>query len=126
MGKHKGITYLQMIMKACRDIGRLVGKTEHWNSFAFIRQDLFGFIDAIALGKKETVALQSTDMSKRWPHINDIFKNPNAKRWLQCGNKIEVWCWRKIIVGKYKNGKTRKQWTPQIDHITIEDFKCPT
>jgi hypothetical protein len=123
--KRSGVSYLQMTMKVCREAKRSIWKTEIWNSYAHIRQDLFGFIDAVALDipQKKIVAIQSTNMSGRWPHINKILGNPDAKLWLQCGGMIEVWCWRQLIAGKRKNGNDILKWTPQIDYITVENFK---
>jgi hypothetical protein len=35
----------QLSLKKLREEGYTVAVVEHWNSFARIRQDLFGFID---------------------------------------------------------------------------------
>ena len=39
----------QLSLKKLREEGYTVAVVEHWNSFARIRQDLFGFIDLLAL-----------------------------------------------------------------------------
>ena len=43
----------QLSLKKLREEGYIVAVVEHWNSFARIRQDLFGFIDLLALKGKE-------------------------------------------------------------------------
>ena len=50
----------QLSIKYLKDQGYTVAIVEHWNAFARIRQDLFGFIDIIALKGNETLAVQTT------------------------------------------------------------------
>lgn len=71
-------------------LGYQVGKTEHWNHFANIRQDLFGCIDLIALcSGKPILAMQVTDItsvSKRMAKAQAI-----AQSWVLTGNQFEIW-----------------------------------
>lgn len=71
-------------------LGYTVGKTEHWNHFAKIRQDLFGSIDAIAMRSfTPLLALQVTDItsvSKRMAKAREM-----AWLWVLTGNRFQVW-----------------------------------
>ena len=50
----------QRSLKHMRSIGYTAAITEHWNNYAHIRQDLFGFVDILAIGPQGTVAVQTT------------------------------------------------------------------
>ena len=77
---------------------------ERWNSFARIRQDLFGFCDIVSLEAKIT-AIQVTSGTNVAARVNKIFDEPRARAWLAAGGLIEVHGWRKTG----KAGK-RKLW----------------
>ena len=81
---------------------------ERWNQWAKIRQDLYGFIDVVAIKPDENgvLAVQCTSdahVAERTTKINGL---PAAQVWLKAGNRIVVWGWGK----KGKAGK-RKLWT---------------
>jgi hypothetical protein len=52
--------------------GGLVGITEKWNAFAKIRQDLFGFIDILAVNRHGTIGVQTTTGSNMQARIAKI------------------------------------------------------
>ena len=54
------MTPTQRSLAYLRNEGYLVAIVEHWNPFARIRQDLFGFIDLLAIRRDETLAVQVT------------------------------------------------------------------
>ena len=85
---------------------------ERWNSFARIRQDLFGFCDIVALEAK-IVAIQVTSGDHVAHRVNKIFDEPLAKSWLEAGGLIEVHGWRKTG----KAGK-RKLWS--LRRVAVE------
>lgn len=76
--------------------------TERWNPFAKVRQDLFGFIDVIAVTNGVTVGIQTTTYANRLARVKKIIHEVNvaAYRWLQAGNEIHVVSWKKIKDGK--------------------------
>lgn len=88
-------------MKLLRDEGYLVAKVEHWNAYARVRHDLFGFLDLLALkdGKKGCVGVQTTTASNLGKRIEKAMKLPALKLWLGAGNHVEFHGWRKK--GKY-------------------------
>jgi len=111
-------------MKVCRDeLNRVCGKTEHWNPHVppvGVRQDLFGFIDVIAISSIEgIIAIQCTGPSGHADHKRKILENRYAPAWLQSGGKIELWSWRKL---KVKRGGKQATWQPRVEPITIDYF----
>ena len=110
-------------MRECRSRGYICDKTERWNAFAgpFGRhEDLFGFIDLIALDPKQgIIAIQSTGPHGHAKHRKDILVNAYALEWLKCGGVIEIWSWRKLK--KHRGGKGRF-WSPRIEPITKDMF----
>src|SRR3972149_4666140 len=142
----KGLSYLQMTLRACREMGRVVDKTEYFNPYGGIRikgkptgvrVDVFNFIDALALGITKTlhdepnrsggkggieigiIAIQSCGPSGHAAHKKKILENEYALRWLQCGGYIEIWSWRKLL--KERGGKLRT-WTPRIEQISLDQM----
>lgn len=103
----------------CRKRGWTAQVVEQTIPRTFIKRDLFGVIDIIALTPQgQTIGIQATgdnagDMARR---ERKIIAEPRAKLWLECGNLLEVWGW-----GKRGRGK-RKLWTLRIEPIAIEMF----
>lgn len=70
---------------------------ERWNQFAKVRQDLFGFIDLLAMRDGVLLAIQATS-GNGGHHANRLAKamaEPRLKEWLATGARFEVWSWRK-------------------------------
>ena len=98
----KGTSPTQRTLKRLRELGYLVQVVEHWNPHARIRQDLFGFIDVLAVREGEVLAVQACaggDASKRARKIAD-HANVSAVR--KAGIRIEVHAWRKLASGRYE------------------------
>lgn len=73
----------------------LVEVTEHWNSHARIRQDLFGFIDVIAIRPDETLAVQTTSAANVSSRVRKIADHPNIGFVREAGWRIVVHGWAK-------------------------------
>lgn len=86
---------LQRSLKKLRDEGWMVAKTEHWNAFSRTRQDLFGFIDLLALRGHNTLALQVTSGSNSSAREQKIRGLAQAGIWLAAGNRIVIHAWAK-------------------------------
>ena len=54
-----GISPTSRTLKYLRTQGWEAGIVEKFNPYAHVRQDLFGFIDIIALGEKKIIGVQS-------------------------------------------------------------------
>ncbi len=86
--------------------GYLVAIVERWNMYARVRQDLFGFIDLLALKGDETLAVQTTSGSNVSARIAKIRATQASAIWLESpSRKIVVHGWR--LCGP--RGK-RKKW----------------
>ena len=94
------MTPTQRSLAYLRDEGYLVAIVEHWNPFARIRQDLFGFIDLLAIRRNETLAVQVTasGVSSR---VKKIEASPHLGRVREAGWRLHVHGWRKNSKGKY-------------------------
>jgi hypothetical protein len=98
----KGTSPTQRSLKRLREQGYLVQVVEHWNAHARIRQDLFGFIDVLAVREGEILGVQAcsgTDAAKR---VRKIADHPNVGMVRKAGIRIEVWAWRKLASGRYE------------------------
>ena len=84
----------------CRDRELTAQVTERWNPFAKIRQDLFGFIDMVALGSGSILAIQATS-TRVAERVDKIYAEPRARDWLESGGLIEVHGWSKRANGRY-------------------------
>ena len=83
--------------------------TERWNAFAKIRQDLFGFIDIVALGNFSILGIQCTSGDHVAERVAKIKGLKEAVDWKLNTGRILVVGWRKVGA----RGK-RKTWEPRI------------
>jgi hypothetical protein len=90
----------------------LVEKTENWNSFAYRHNDLFGFVDFLAVSPEHgTLALQVTSFSNRAARKKKILEHKDeVEILLQAGWRIAVLSWK----------KKGRSWTPDLLEITHE------
>ena len=91
----------QRSLKYMREKGHLCWITEHWNSFARIRQDLFGFIDVLCLGENEIIGVQTTSYSNISARVKKIQEHENVAAVRKAGIKIVVHGWKKDKSGKW-------------------------
>ncbi len=98
----------QRSLKLLRDEGYTAQVVEKFNMFAHVRQDLFNFIDIVAIRKdvKGVLGIQTTVQAAGANHMKKIKATTTYKTWLAGGNQIELHCWAK----RGKAGK-RKLWT---------------
>jgi len=94
------LTPTQRTLAYLREEGYLCAIVEKWNPHARIRQDLFGFIDILAIKRDETLAIQATASG-----VSDRLKKIMASELLpkvrEAGWKIQIWGWRKSAKGTY-------------------------
>ena len=99
----------QLSLKKLRDEGYTVAIVEHWNAFARIRQDLFGFIDILALKDKEVLAIQTTTASNM------------SARATKIGNSEYVGAVRKVGWGIHIHGwhqDDKKKWHCKVKDVS--------
>jgi hypothetical protein len=90
-----------------RDEGWIAAVVEHWNQYAKIRQDLFGFADIIAFNQSDVLLVQCTDGSSVSKRVDKVRASDMAKVWAEGPCRyLEVWGWAQ----RGARGK-RKTWT---------------
>lgn len=117
-----GLSPTQRTLKEMRQQGRLCGIVERFNAHVGphgIRQDLFGFIDIIALDPKQgVVAIQSCGQDYSG-HVKKLTEDRNDAlyEWLNHA-PCELWAWRKV---KLKRGGKAMRWKPRIADVVLQD-----
>lgn len=104
----------QRTLKYFRTLGYTCAITEHWNKFAHIRQDLFGFCDIVAIKENETICIQATSGSHVAGRVSKIESHKNYKIVKSAGWKILVIGWRKL---KVERGKAKTIWAEKIEYL---------
>jgi hypothetical protein len=99
----------QLSLKKLREEGYTCWITEHWNSYARIRQDLFGFIDILALKGKETLAVQTTTATNMSARVKKIGDHENVGPVREAGWTIHVHGWHQ---------DDKKKWHCKIKDVS--------
>lgn len=89
-----------------KEQGYLVANVEKWNAFTKTRHDLYGCIDILAIGNKETVAIQTTSKNNMSSRIRKIEDSEVLTVMLESN-------WRVVVEGWYK---VKNRWT-------VKDFE---
>ena len=101
----KKISYTQLTLKRLRKNGIKAAVIEKWNQNVRrgdggfgIRQDLFGWIDIIALDPtRGIIGIQSTSAGALSAHLSKMLntKSEEIVLWSRCRGITEIWAWRK-------------------------------
>lgn len=106
----------QRSLALLRKQGYRVAITEHWNSFVKRRQDLFGFIDLMAIGNP-MLAIQTTSGTNVSARVAKIQESDAAREWIEAGHRIIVHGWAK----RGPRGAV-KRWECREVEITADMF----
>ena len=119
------MTPTQRTLAWLRQQGYTVAVVEHWNSFINRRQDLWNFGDLLAFKPGEPVLIvQATSGSHTSSRVHKIVANEHAKRWIECGNRIQVVGWRPLTAYKKDGTKAKRpRWAEKVVEIELEHFK---
>jgi hypothetical protein len=99
---------MERSLKWLREHGYQAAKTEHWNHYAKTRQDLFGFIDVLAVNDRHLLAIQVCDDTHHAEHRKKILALPVARQ-LVYHMDIELWSWGLRLTGATrKDGKLNR------------------
>lgn len=74
----------------------LVVVVEHWDSFARIRRDLWGFVDVLAVGPGGVLAVQTTSAANVSARVSKIADHPNVAAVREAGIAIHVHGWKLV------------------------------
>jgi len=81
--------------------GYLVAITERWNPHARVRQDLFGFIDMLAVKEGEILGVQTTSRSNMSARARKIAEHENVAAVRKAGMRLEVHGWARDTKGRW-------------------------
>lgn len=84
-----------LTLRKLRDDGWTVEVVEKWNPHARIRQDLYGFVDVLAVGPDGTLAIQATSASNVAARVRKIADHANIAAVREAGWQVRVWGWAK-------------------------------
>lgn len=109
----------QRSLNLLREQGYTCYISEHYNAFAKVRRDLFGWIDIVALhpDRKGVLGVQTTSGSNLSARIKKADALPAYHLWIACGNVAEFHGWRKL-----KTGKIQRTWQPLVRRIDLSDL----
>jgi len=94
--------YNERTKEVWKDRGYSFEIVEHYNAFAGRKNDLFGFIDALAVGPDGIVGVQMTSKSHMSERMKKAQAAPAYKNWLASGARFVVMGWEKNKSGRYE------------------------
>jgi hypothetical protein len=119
------VSPIQRTLQWLREHGYEPAKTEHWNHFARRRQDLFGFVDVLAVNENDLLAIQTSDGAHHAEHLAKILES-KAARLLAHYAQVEIWSWSlKLTRERRKDGllDRRKEYQLRRENLTAQLVK---
>ena len=111
--RKKPFSATQATRKHLKALGLESAITERWNPFAGIRQDLFGFIDLLALDPTVgIIGIQTTTAHNAAARRAKIEGLETLEPWIESGGIVEVWAW-----GQRGSRGKRKLWTLRRERL---------
>jgi len=87
------ISPAELTLRDLRNQGYRAQVVEKWNPHARVRQDLFGIIDVLAIGRNETIAVQSTTKHNLKARIKKIAESESIGDIREAGWTVLVHGW---------------------------------
>lgn len=108
------MTPTQRSCKLLREQGYTADIVEHFNAYARVRHDLFGFIDIVAVHplKPGILGVQTTTGSNLTARIAKAQAMPSFNLWVKAGGSIQFHGWRKL----------KNRWAPDVRVFSPEDI----
>ena len=113
----KGLSPTARSLAQLRSEGWTAQVVERWNPHAKVRVDFFGVIDILACRPGETIGVQACAGSSHSSRVAKVAAEPRTRVWLEAGNRLEVWSWRKAGA----KGE-RKLWAVRRTEVTLEQL----
>lgn len=105
-------------LETLRALGYTAQVVEHWNPHAKIRQDLFGWVDVIAIHPQHGfLGVQATTSDHLANRATKAMAEPRLRVWLAAGGRAECWGWAK----RGPRGAV-KRWTCTRRQLTLDDL----
>jgi len=107
----------QRSLKRLREDGYIAQVVERWNSFAHIRQDLFGWIDIVAVHPERpgVLGVQTTTAANAMARLEKAQGNPALLAWLKGGSPLAIHGWAK----RGPRGQP-KVWTVKVIDLNVD------
>lgn len=106
--KKKPANLNQLTRKRLEEDGYLVENVEKYNTFSRKKNDLWGFIDFLAIRRDEVLAIQTTSKSNMSARRKKIAEHENVGKVREAGIRIELW-------GFYKESN---RWQVKIEDLS--------
>jgi len=113
----------KLTLRYLRETNIVADVVERWIPQAKRRQDLFGFIDIVAIGERSIVAIQAYTCG-HGRHLQRIMEDESTRAaavaWLRAGGSIELWWWRRL------RRRNRRVWKPRIIRVVMtgDELTC--
>ena len=102
----------KLSLELMRARGYTCAIVEHWNSFARIRQDLFGFVDVLCLGDGEIIGVQTTSRSNMSARAKKIREHENLLPVLDSGMRVLIQGWEKNKSNRWEVKESEIKFVP--------------
>lgn len=106
--KKKPVNLNQQTRKRLEDAGYLCELVEKYNAFSRHKNDLFGFLDWIAIKRDEVLGVQVTSLAHMSDRRKKIADHENVNTVREAGIRIELW-------GFYKENN---RWKVKIEDLS--------
>jgi hypothetical protein len=104
----------QRTLKWLREHGIEAQVVEKVVPHSYIKQDLFGAIDIVALPQR-ILGIQTTSGANHAVHAKSAAANTKIMRWLQCGGDFEIWSWSERVARKKDGSKAKRgRWVRRV------------
>lgn len=93
MPRAKRVTPTQRTLAECRRRGWPCWVVEQTIPHTFIKRDMFGFIDIVAITPTATIGIQATSGTNHAARMTKARQQPHFAAWLAAGRMFAVWSW---------------------------------
>jgi hypothetical protein len=98
--------------------GYIVANVERYNPWSKRRQDLFGFIDTLAINEQEFLAIQSTSGANHAARVEKVAEGLRRLPMLTRFVRVEVWSWSQRVARNKDGRKAKvKRWSLRRERI---------
>jgi hypothetical protein len=110
------MTPMSLTLNHLRRHGFVADVVERWLPHTNRRRDLFGFIDLVAVDRREPgiVGIQATTLPNVAARLGKARSRPELSAWLKAGGRFEIWGWVRRLGG----------WEVKIIVVRAEDLEA--
>lgn len=117
MPKKKTASPTARTLQECRKRGWIAQVVEQTIPKLFIKRDLFGVIDIVAITQSGILGIQATSGDHHSHRMEKALAEPRLRAWIAAGATFAVWSWRKGGAAG-----TRKLWALREEGISLAEF----